>query len=290
VLVFGLILSKLLLWAWGFAFRYHLDSRFSHAWQSGLSYFLDRYSANPAAFWLTPGLPELFFTCFLFVYFLVRKRLAFALALLASLCIAYLTLFVTTDGLRVFAVVIAPTYALALITLIEDIFVVYRKQLHRLVICVSAYWCDWRGGALRLLYGLSFGSLWWFLADRARHRGLLINHGDFLSVSVWNIGIYDCLFFGIALLIVFAATFPHAPVIRFMRYGLKSVLLLTFLLVLIQFFRQKNPSWTDLSSATQIFLLVTIALLSAQMAREKYERCIVRIVAEVRRTFLGAFK
>ena len=141
-----------------------------------------------------------------------------------------------------------------------------------------------------MLYGLSFASLWWFLADRARHRGLLVNHGDFLSISVWNIGIYECLFFSMAVLIIFISLFPLAPATRSLKYGLKCVLLMVLLLALVQFIRQQNQSWIDISSATQVLVLLTIMLFSAQMARGKYERVVVSIMVWIKRALGAALK
>ncbi len=65
---------------------------------------------------------------------------------------------------------------------------------------------------------------------------------------------------------------------------------MVLLLVLVQFVRQKNPSWENFSGLIQAMILMTIMLLSMQLAREKWERLAIALVAKVRQSFKGLFK
>jgi hypothetical protein len=289
-MLLGVVISKLLLGAWGFVFRYHVDSRFLHAWQSGLSYFLDRYSADAAGFWLAPGLPHLFVLFILLLYFSIRQHVAFVLSLFASLCVAYLALFLTTDGLRVFAVVIAPTYIVGLVALISDVAAHNEQKLKFLHTRICSYSEGLAGTLRRLLAGLFFASTWWFLINRAKDRGLLVNHGDFLQLSLLKIGIADWLFFCVATLIFLVSMSPCIRAVRALKYSLKCFLLMVLLLIIVQFVRQQNPSWENFSGITQTIVFMAIALLSMQLAREKWERLAIALAATVRQSFKGLFK
>lgn len=65
---------------------------------------------------------------------------------------------------------------------------------------------------------------------------------------------------------------------------------MVLLLALVQFVRQKNPSWENFSGLIQAMVLMAIALLSMQLAREKRERLAIAPVATVRQSFKDLFK
>jgi hypothetical protein len=120
--VYGIICGKLLLILWGYFFQYHLNSRINFVYDKGIQYFWNRYLESPMGFWYTPSKVFLLVNLIIFIYFIFRNNLRVCLAQCILLSIAYFSLFVTVDGLRVFAVVIAPGYLFLLILFVNDIF------------------------------------------------------------------------------------------------------------------------------------------------------------------------
>lgn len=117
----AIIAGKTLLLAWYAFFHYKLVSRLDWVLGKGYTFFLDRYEANIAGFWLTPGIPFLGLYFFIAAYFLMKKRYAFVFSALSALAISYTALFWTIDGLRVFAVVIAAPYTYLLMSFINSL-------------------------------------------------------------------------------------------------------------------------------------------------------------------------
>jgi hypothetical protein len=167
----------------------------------------------------------------------------------------------TTDGLRVFAVVIAPTYIVGLVALISDVAAHNEQKLKFLHTRICSYSEGLAGTLRRLLAGLFFASTWWFLINRAKDRGLLVNHGDFLQLSLLKIGIADWLFFCVATLIFLVSMSPCIRAVRALKYSMKCFLLMVLLLIIVQFVRQQNPSWENFSGITQTIVFMAIALL-----------------------------
>ena len=88
----------------------------------GISFFTQQYEADIWGFWLTPGMPFLiFYTCIL-LYLIVYKHYLFVCTAVIVLLLSYGVLFFTVDGLRGFAVTIAPAYIFLLATLSKSLF------------------------------------------------------------------------------------------------------------------------------------------------------------------------
>ena len=117
----AILAGKALLLAWYAVFHYQLLSRLDWALGKGYIFFLERYETNTAGFWLTPGIPFLALYFLIAAYFLMQKKFAFVLTAIFSLAIAYVALFWTVDGLRVFAVVIVAPYAYLLLSFINSL-------------------------------------------------------------------------------------------------------------------------------------------------------------------------
>jgi len=117
----AILIGKLLLLVWFYVFHYQLQSRLDWALSKGYIFFWERYEANVMGFWMTPG--GVFLTIFFLIaaYFLIQKRYAFVLASVFALAIAYVALFWTVDGLRVFSVVIAAPFTYLLMTFINSL-------------------------------------------------------------------------------------------------------------------------------------------------------------------------
>jgi hypothetical protein len=120
--IYGIVCGKLFLFLWGYFFQYHLNSRINFVYDKGIQYFWNRYLENPVGFWYTPGKLFLIVNLIIFIYFIYKHTFRLCLAQCILLSIAYFSLFITVDGLRVFAVVIAPGYLYLLILFVNDIF------------------------------------------------------------------------------------------------------------------------------------------------------------------------
>ena len=117
----AILTGKAILLAWYTVFDYKLVSRLDWVLGKGYLFFLDRYEANIEGFWLTPGIPFLIIYCLIVLYFLLQKNYYFVISGLFSVALAYIALFWTVDGLRVFAVIIAAPYGYLLIALVQSI-------------------------------------------------------------------------------------------------------------------------------------------------------------------------
>ena len=117
----AIIAGKALLLAWYAVFHYQLLSRLDWALGKGYIFFLERYEINMAGFWLTPGIPFLALYFLIAAYFLMQKKFAYVFSAILALAIAYVALFWTVDGLRVFAVVIAAPFAYLLLSFINSL-------------------------------------------------------------------------------------------------------------------------------------------------------------------------
>ena len=109
-LVIGLVLGRLALAVWHFAFDYHPSGRFNWILQHGLTSFENIYKENKVGFWLTPGTRLLTIYLVMTVYFFVSKKWTICLSALFALGVAYFGLFFTVDGYRIFAVIISAPY------------------------------------------------------------------------------------------------------------------------------------------------------------------------------------
>lgn len=117
----AIVCGKVLLLAWYAVFHYQLLSRLDWAIGKGYSFFLERYEANVAGFWVTPGILFLVIYFLITIFFIIQKKFAFVLSTLLALVIAYGALFWTVDGLRVFAVVIAAPYSYLILSFIQSL-------------------------------------------------------------------------------------------------------------------------------------------------------------------------
>ena len=117
----AILAGKAILLSWYALFHYQLVSRLDWVLGKGYPFFLERYEANIAGFWLTPGIPFLTLYFLIAAYFLMQKKNAFVFSVFLALGISYLALFWTVDGLRVFAVVIAAPFSYLLLSFIDNL-------------------------------------------------------------------------------------------------------------------------------------------------------------------------
>ena len=109
----AVISGKIILTLWFVIFDYQLMSRFAYIDHRGLDFFIKKYNDNPIAFWLTPGLGFIIINLMI-LFLLILNRWQMALGQLGALFMAYLCLFLSEDGLRIFSVVIVVAYVVLL--------------------------------------------------------------------------------------------------------------------------------------------------------------------------------
>lgn len=267
IAVLGLCLSKFLLLCWGFVFRYQIDSRLGHVLDSGLAYFLSRYNANPFGFWNTPGWVNLSTVSILIFYFLIRKQWKFSLAVLASLAIAYMALFITTDGLRVFAVILAPSYFFGLIQIVDDICRKNSEFFKSSIIRMRDCWFRQKALVFRWFGGLLVGVIWLFWVYRAKERGWLLNQTDFLNITVLQLRVYDYILLGSALVLTVSIISKRIQQVLFLVRLVKFSVTAVLLLCLYQFVRQQNFSWFPVSLVGQIAVMGLMVIFASLVAK-----------------------
>lgn len=110
-LLCGCIFGRLFLALWYLTFHYTSPlGRIEFILNSGFSFFYNRYLEDAVSFWLTPGIPFLLINLLIISLFLIRKNYWLALSIIFSTAITYGVLFITVDGLRVFAVICCGPY------------------------------------------------------------------------------------------------------------------------------------------------------------------------------------
>ncbi|MEI6685752.1 MAG: hypothetical protein WCN64_06430 [Planctomycetota bacterium] len=119
--ILGVLIARIFLALWYLIFNYELISRVDFIFHKGAGFFIERYQSNIAGFWLTPGIPFLLFYAIITGFFIYRRNYYFAIAAICSLSLGYFSIFITIDGLRVFAVTIVSAYILLMISFIQVI-------------------------------------------------------------------------------------------------------------------------------------------------------------------------
>ncbi len=119
--VAALITGRLLLALWFYRFNYQHQTRLDWAMQYGWDAFVSRYQDDVLGFWLTPGQAFMLAYIIITVWSVGRGKLAYAMGVALSLALAYAALFLTIDGLRVFATVIVCSYVFALRLFIDQL-------------------------------------------------------------------------------------------------------------------------------------------------------------------------
>lgn len=128
-IIFGIIFGRILLQGWYLVLDYSPAGRFQWAIDHGIDFFIQNYSNSPLIFWLIPGIPFLVTYMIGLVWLVFNKRYLLTLAGLFSLAIAYLAMFFTVDGLRIFACIICGPYVYLLSESIKHFKINFRNKI-----------------------------------------------------------------------------------------------------------------------------------------------------------------
>jgi len=268
----GLIAGKLFIYLWSFLFSYNLVTRTDWALEYGLTLFLNHYHASPTNFWLTPGIQFLLAYAAVTLFFIKRQNIIFSTALLGILGIAYLTNFFTVDGLRVFAVIIVGAYVFILSLFIETIYPSIQACSKRYQMAFNKNCVAIKEQALYISLGFPLTTLWLYVIDRCKSRGLLFNDPQLMA----TIGLTDRVMSGALLiaalgLLVVAIT-PHLREQRLLSRMAKIIFILPLTIILIQGTRHVFAPNESLSLLMKIFCAVVLILLPIFFSRLNLSR------------------
>jgi len=238
-IMLGLFAGRCLLSIWYFVFEYNLYSRFAIVVENGFGIFFDRYEQSAQAFWLTPGVTflALFLTMIGFGIYGKKYRLATGLTLV--LCLAYLGMFFTTDGLRVFAVIVSGVYVRAIMLTVDAIYPTCHKIYWHGYTKIKAVLLRFKISTRLVLAGFGVATGWCIILYRAKGEGLFINSPSLMTEILGEFRVLDLGLISAGALIYFAIVLSswYKNTIIFVLAKITFIAPLAF--IAIQFLRQQ---------------------------------------------------
>jgi hypothetical protein len=235
--ILALVVGKVCLSLWYFIFSYELGTRLDWIIERWPDFFISRYQSDPMAFWLTPHLYFLIIYFFIAGSFLLSKRYAFVISMLLSLSCAYVANFITIDGYRIVAVILAAPITFVLREIlsnnasrIEEIFRLIHSAFVELMNFILLKWAE-------VISAVVIVFCWIYILQAASVRGLLLNQ---YSLSTPALGDIEPLFLVLAL-----GALSNMAVIIFDRLRFSALIIISQLvlflplgLIALQYFRQ----------------------------------------------------
>jgi hypothetical protein len=188
--------------------------------------------------------------------------------LTSALLLAYVALFFTTDGLRVFAVVIAASYVWIIQMFIRSIM---RGRL-------TSLWASHSAAKLQrfkkkvqpfyLALGLIIAIGWCVVLYKAKSKGLFINSSLLMSNLMGNsIRVFDVGMFGLSTLIFLTIAVSSFRTNLTTTFLIKILFIAPLLFVIMQFIRQTIAPNEVLSPSILIISITIIFSLAMVFAR-----------------------
>ena len=129
IMFLALILGRCMLELWFWKFDYlHTNGRIQYVIDLGFEFFKLNYLKNPAEFWLAPNIPFLLIFIGVALYFVYLKQFSFCFAALFGLFLAYIAMFFTLDGQRIFSVAISASWIYFLLAFMSPLNVSSLKE------------------------------------------------------------------------------------------------------------------------------------------------------------------
>ena len=275
VMILGLIAAKIILVCWFFVFKYKLNSRLDIVLDLGVRYFYQEVWPDPLEFLFVPGAPFVALYLAILLLFIFSKNVLFGLAMLAGPVSAYVGLFFSVDGLRVFAPIIVGSL---LIVLREAIEAYYSDKIANEV---RRYFSACFSFLLRLrlvFFGVLTASAWLILTLRAKSNGLLINEAGALNTAIGQIGYMELYLWVVALIVGAVIAIPKAPTMQKFISLVKVLVIIPLLIILFQFLRLKFFPVTTFSTLEKLVILGVMGLLGAGAYKVDVSTFITRIV------------
>jgi hypothetical protein len=266
-IVWALIIGRCALSVWYFLFEYKLVGRATLVYLEGLDAFTNRYKSDVLKFWLTPGIAFLALYFAMLVCFIFCRRFKLAAGVVAALALAYGALFLTLDGLRVFAVVISGFYVRLLMVSIDAAY----PRCH-------AFYCRCQHTLQQLLFklkieprfamiGLIVAIAWFIVLLRAKGNGLLLNSPDLMKTIVFEIRYFD-LMLAIASAFVFLGigltTWRENKRICYIT---KIIFMLPLIFMMVQYVRQIFVPDQAMPTAILAISMLLVVVGSASLAK-----------------------
>jgi len=259
----GLVSAKILLWMWYVLFDYHLNSRLDIVFRYGLKFFVEQYNTLAYGFWLTPGVPFLALYFCILLYFIYIKRVYFSLAMLVPLSFAYLAVFFTTDGLRIFAVTISSAYIFILREFVNAVYPALCKIILGIKLSAERLLAKLKYKNIYLSCGLIITTFWCFGVDRAKSKGLLVNELPLLLNTMWGFSYYNIGLFVAGSLIFATIATPAFRQNTVILNCSKVIFILPILIIILQYLRNlfiPNQIFTLWIKLLVVILLLFLAL------------------------------
>ena len=234
----GLLIGKTFLFLWNFIFSYRLITRTDLAFEYGMEIFINRYNGSPQEFWLLPGAAFLIIYLSVTLYFLFLRKYVFTAALCCSLGIAFLTCFFTLDGLRVFAVIIAPMYVVMLALFIENFYPGLRGFIVKNSAVISDFQLRIKQEVIYIALSFPLFSFWLFLIKGAKNKGLLINDTRLLNALDLADNTAKSVWLTLAIFMFITTITPAFRQKKLLSHTAKVIFLLPLVTMGIQYVRQ----------------------------------------------------
>ena len=268
-IVLGLIAGRCFLSLWYFVFEYKLTSRISYVFIEGLSVFIRRYESATLEFWLTPGIAFLALFLTMASCFIYSKHYKLAAGLVVALALAYCALFFTTDGLRVFAVVVSGVYAKALLLLIDVLYPYCDSRCVSLRRTVKQTLHKYKIDMFFLPLALVIAIGWCLLLYRAKSHGLFINNLTFMTLVIGKLRLFDLLLIITSFLIFLGIALSQWRHKKGVSFATKVLFIAPLIFIGIQFLRQRFLPNQPLSAVTLSVFIILLCGLSIYCATIK---------------------
>jgi hypothetical protein len=268
-IVLGLLAGRCFLSIWYFVFEYHLHSRAAIVVENGFGFFFDLYDRSKQVFWLTPGIPFLAIFLTIVSFWIYEKKYKLALGLALALSLAYVGMFFTTDGLRVFAVIVSGVYVRAIMLSVDAVYPIWHKVYWGYYTKINAILFRHQITARFVLAGSIIAIGWCIVLNRAKGKGLFINHSSLMTEIIGQFRIFDILLIGAGTLIFFAIVLCSWYKNKKFFVLAKTIFFAPLVFIAIQFLRQKlapNEAFTLTTLMGSVVFMIGIPFAFAKIS------------------------
>lgn len=239
----GLIAGRIFLAIWYFLFDYSLNTRLTIVFEHGLGFFFDRYNSAIQDFWLTPGVNFLLVCLALFAYFLYKRAYLLIIGLSAALSLAYTALFLTTDGLRVFAVVISAAYTWTIQMFVQSLSNGRLTVFSDVPLLAQRERIELKAQAFYTFLGILIATAWCVVLYKAKSKGLFINAPFLMMYLIGDIRVFEGGLICLGALVLFTIAFSPWRSSPTMAFCMKILIVAPLFFIAMQFIRQIiNPN------------------------------------------------
>jgi hypothetical protein len=261
----GLIAGRIFLSIWYFLFDYSLNTRFTIVFEHGLGFFFDRYNSAIQEFWLTPGINFLLVCLALFTYFLYKKAYLLLVGLSVALSLAYTALFLTTDGLRVFAVVMSAAYTWTIQMFVQSLSQSRLSVFSELPLVAKR---ALKAQAFYTVVGALVATAWCVALYKAKSKGLFVNAPVLMMNLIGDIRVFEGGLLCLGALVLSTIAFSSWRSNLIMAFSIKILIVAPLFFIAMQFIRQiisPNEALPRVVLAISMIVIFGLAVLFARV-------------------------